>query len=59
MRKKNIYKDNDYDDSYGYNNNSYINRIEVNKKSNISNKNVTMLKSHKINNKKNNIYKDN
>ena len=58
MRKRNIYKVYDYDDSYSYHNTDK-NRITVNKKSNINTKNLTMFYSNKINNKKNNIYKDN
>ena len=59
MRKRNIYNIYDcnynYDDIYG---NSLMNKITVNKKSNISSKTLRLMSGYRINSK-NKIYKDN
>ena len=58
MRKRNIYKEYEYNNSY---HNSYKNRITVNKNSNINNKNLTTNNDNNNNNNNINInnYKDN
>ena len=60
MRKRNIYKEYEYNNSY---HNSYKNRITVNKNSKINNKNLTTandkITNNNINNYKDNLYYEN